>query len=1207
MDSGIPQMTPIGGSAANLSNDVNSLAPLASTWSGAAVGVPVAQNITGYNISSNQGVVGKFTSFLGGLASETGHIAGGAASWLLTQGKDMLLSPYHVVQGIGNSIYDNTAVNAQLNGINTQTSQISAQLQTLHDQFKSGTINSTQYSQGLKALTSASTIIDQQTQSINNQLSLDKAATVKAFVDLTSAVVTVMTVGTDALAGASLKLADQAGTSAPALAKAATWLGSEAAKPMLEPLSNLISKMSVDSNLFNGLNTFTSGALQKATAETIASASSTMTSAQLARATATNIALKYPMIFQYYSSSANQMYQELDQAKYGTAIRQLAFNAMLLSSGGIIGQAIKFGGTAVKSITAHTFGQTSFWDTLSTLVDKGQTDGFSKVISNIANNPALLKDLGYEGANARDLLLKDLSSVEAMNVKAMNGDVVAAANRVGTGMQSGYSIDLKQMTHEEVLTNQINYIQAMREYNVAAQKLGLGDVIAVRFDIRERSAIADAVSAGNTVQEQLKNFEAWKVQNPNSAASFNENLSRQVEGIIHKGGDVNGAIKKITGAKMMEGMPQDVIDRNVKRGYVPAQINKLEAPYVEGTGKVVTKYTENGADFFTKAVQPLPVLGSIGKLMTGMGLSPYASSERTYQIFNDNIALNLEGTNAARILKERNATQSVESKVGSEVKVGGVDTNSAEYKQLLKDGYTPEWISKNVPADTLPQISGSTSSVAKVINANKSTSDIMIKQLSNYAKGLKIPIGDLRLLTNWQIQKALKVGYGDAAEVMQAINKAHIQVPAAVKGLGAFITDATMLSGSGVVARRYLKLQGAGRFTFNPFYKLMRLIPKTEILAEASGGGWVRAMFLGRWQQVSETRQFLRANKFFSETGTLTGEATDTIGMVDRNLSKKILPAQEESLSALVDSMGQKMGMSGADYATKFPQETAHIIQSIAEYDKTGNFLNSPLAKTLNIAFFPFRFDAKVAGFMAKALARQEPMVQVAIVNGLMQSNTWMKSPEGMAWYSQNADAIKLFTYITPLATLNEVFQSLLPGHDHSLGNFGELGGLPFGWIPLITDQTGLTHFAQATVDAKTGDTMPHYVGATEKGNAAIAIQDLINMLFSYPGATAGLPSKSSITRQAALGLVQGNKKTDLKLVTPQISTEAQAYQKQVQQQNGTSPVPQMTPMSQPATLQYQVPTQQTPTSTPRPPKQASGKLKKSQIRPTLPSNMQGF
>jgi hypothetical protein len=227
------------------------------------------------------------------------------------------------------------------------------------------------------------------------------------------------------------------------------------------------------------------------------------------------------------------------------------------------------------------------------------------------------------------------------------------------------------------------------------------------------------------------------------------------------------------------------------------------------------------------------------------------------------------------------------------------------------------------------------------------------------------------------------------------------------------------------------------------------------------------------------------------------------------------------------------------------------------EYDKQSNLLNSPLMKTLNIAFFPLRFETKVATIMAKSLGKTSLLTQVSVLNGLFRAPQFLNSPEGQAWYSRNSDAISFFEYITPTAELNQVFSSLLPGHDHSLGNFGELGGLPFGWIPLILDAEGITHLNQPTVSASTGQIIPEYVPATTKGQMAIALQDFLSSVFTYPGSELGMPSKAGITRSIGLGLVGGNKKTDLSLQTPSadtLSMQQQSFSAAVQNSQQQTP-----------------------------------------------------
>jgi len=521
-----------------------------------------------------------------------------------------------------------------------------------------------------------------------------------------------------------------------------------------------------------------------------------------------------------------------------------------------------------------------------------------------------------------------------------------------------------------------------------------------------------------------------------------------------------------------------------------------------------------------------------------MGLSPTSSSSLSYSLFNDNLAKNLANSKAFVGLKGDTAVQEV---------------------------------------------------------------DTMIKQLSSYAREKTIPVKDLRMMTTKDVTRALGVTNDVAHSVQRAIVDAHIQVPLAIRGMGDSIVDwSYKLPASSPIVRRFTKLQGAARFSYNPFFQYLRVIPKTEILSEAEGGGAIKALFTGRTSQISGIRDALHQGGFLQETGHLgnviSGEAEGAFGFVGRNINKKLLPGQEVSIAGLIDSQAQRMGMGWQEYLQTNRQAALDTIQMIAEYDRNSTFLNSPLARTLNIAFFPFRFDTKVAIIMGRNLAKSSLVTQVSVINGIMKGHAFLNTPEGQAWYQQNATAIGLINYITPFATMSEVFQSLLPGRDHSLGNFGAVGGLPFGWLPALLDSEGLTHFNQPGMDAKTGTMFPTFVPTTDKGQLAVAVEDLLGQLFSYPGAMIGLPSKGSITRNIATGLTTANKSKDMKLVTPSPNAEQLAYSMTIDSMaNKNAPAP-TTP--QPTTTN--VPTQTLAPVQPVYKPGAGKKMKKSQYTPQL-------
>lgn len=1133
-----PSGTPSWGSApdyaANLTQDVGGIAPLATAYHGAQSGVDI-QQVTSQLAGNGEGNLAKFGHFLGGLFSETGHLAEGAVSWLGKNALNMVEAPFKFGASIGHQIQDSMLLDSTMK----QIQQASVQADNLTTLWKSGKITTAQYKESLNDNFNTLQDLRYRTESYQNMSKQDIGQTVRAGIDTVSAIVTVLTAGIGGAADAAIT---SAGIEPLAARSAADYLTSVNANAFLGSVEKGMSDLVKDPVSFGKLSPTAQYTLQHATAEVLAGKTATLTAGQTARAVATNVALKYPVYYNYLSTTGNQIYKELDQKKYGAAIRGVAFNAALMLSGGPIGWALKNGGKLASGTLARTFTRTAFIDELSKGIGDGDPAGLYS---------AIMKLSGSERAEA----VKGLSAVEATNMSATGGnDPVVAAWRVLKGMANYEGLSMSQFTHEEALQNMVNFAKNQEIADAWGKKLGQPLTVG-RLDVRAKTQIAKQL-AESPVEFRAQTWEQVKLQNPNQAWANNENFDRQIKRLIGKypeGEKLGQSIQDIKAAASVGGIPKRITDQMAQDGYVIIQPSKLEAPFQSGTGKLATSFADKNDDMFIKTVQPLPVLSDVGTLLTRLGLSPNASSQRVYQMFNDALSMNLGKT-------------------------------SAVFKGMIGE-------STGEQADTL------------------------VKKLSDYAhnptrRGInKTPITDLRMMTTKDIQEALGTTSSTAKEVQNAISRAYMQVPLAVRGLGDRAVDVLYRSpGVGGVSKRFLRLQGAARFAWNPFFQYLRVIPKTEILATAEGGGVLRSIFQGNYGKLSEIRRGLREAGMFEEAGKLgnvvSGEATDFEGLTARNLTKKLLPMQERSIAGLVNSQAEKMGMSWQEYARAYPQNVRDTIQAIAQYDRRSNFLNSPLARTLNIAFFPFRFDAKVAGIMAKGLARTSMMTQVAVLNGLFQAHSWLNSPEGQVWYSKNASAIGIFNYITPASTFAEVFSALLPGGDRSLGNFGELGGLPFGWMPQLLDAEGLTHFNQAYVSPTTGNVMPDYIPTTLRGQAAVAIQDFITSLFSYPGATVGLPSKTSITSNLANGLMGASTTRDFTKVTSAISSQQQEFSNTIKAANGTLPTKPVaaTPLQQ----TVNVPKQSSPLEVPKPKTTVPKKKKESQFAPQpLPGQAQ--
>jgi len=1116
------QYTPGNAYAAQgrLNTEVGQLAPLATTYHVQQATQPVNYAAPS-TFGNNEGNLAKAAHFFGTVGSEVGHLVGQATSWLGHQTVNLVEAPVKFVDSTYHFGVD--AMHSYSQG--KQVDELAARVDSLNQQYKSGQVTKDQYQSELNDITKAQGELQDQIDQTTQKMKIEGGVVQKSGIDTAATIVTIATGGLgapEATAGERL---------------ASTFLLGKEADPVLMKGASAIGKLATTPEEFAKLSPATQAVLQRATAEILANQSIKIPASQIAKSVAINMALKYPLNFWWLSGTGNQIFTELDNKKYGDAVRTLAFNAALLLSGGPIGYALSKGGALTKGIAARTFGQTSFWDELSKFYGDGSVDGFAKAVQKVGDSLP---------ANEREEFYKNLSAVEHTNVNAVDGNPVAAANRLAKGMRETYGFDLSTVPHEDAVHDMVNFAKWQRVASEVGKANGLGEITVGRIDARDLNKIATELSTADSADARMSAWEQLKADNPNQAWANNKNFDTQMVNAIknHEGvAEFDNAIRNIKAQVQVKGFPKSVLNEMSKQGYIPIEPNNLEAPFKEGTGKITSSFGQG--DFWTKTVQPLPILNSVGALLTSSGLSPLASTQRVYEIFNENLSRNL------------------------------VDSG----------------VVKNIMGEDAAQ-----------------TADTMIKQLSNYARNPTVgkiskhlPITDLRQMTTKDIQAALNVTADEASTVKSAISKSMIQVPLDVRGLGDKVTDLAYPA-----LRKYLRVQGAGRFSWNPFFQA-KVITKTEVLTESEGGGILRSIFSNDYKNIDNTRNLLRENGVFSERGRLgdviSGEAADNTGAASANLTHKLLPLQEKSIAGLVQAQADRMSMDVQTYIKTFPEQVKDTTQMIVQYDRRSQFLNSPLARTLNVAIFPFRFETKVATIMARNLAKSSMMTQVAVVKGLMGAHQWLNSPEGRAWYQQNSEAIGLFKYFVPVSTLSEMFNAL-GMHPGSIGELGELGGLPFGWIPQLLDSEGITHFNQPGVNAKTGQIYTQYVPDSAKGQVATALQDLLLSLFSYPGATAGLPSKTSIAKNVANGLT-GVNKNDFTAVHPSLqdlSPESQAYAQQIQMLSGSLQSPSSTPVAPGDTVNTKP--LSTPLTIPKPKAKGSSgsttKKKKADFMPSL-------
>lgn len=1089
-----------GGAERQLEGDFKAVTPFIST-----VASPAQQQIQTQVPKSGEGpgVLPAFWTFAKGVASETGHLIGAGASFVGRTLEDMAIAPVHFAESIAEAPADYF----QANNYQKQVTAMGSRLDSITQEYKAGNLSASEYKQALGEWSQDNTNLSKELNSFSSEVSKNKSQTIKSAIDLAGDVITIGTLG---VASPTVVAGERAATSLLDSAEAFT-KGAAA-----------INKLAMDESAWKAVSPVAQNAIKIATQQTLQAAGKGATAAQVGKSVAARLMLTYPLTFNAVAGTGEQIYKELDNNKYGDAIKTAAFNALLLMSGGVIGQALKYGSKALKGVSiAASLRPGGILDELSSRVGNGDRLALGKLAAEKVNS-------GSEG-DVRAMIV----GLEG-NLKRTGGNIPQAINNIASHLEQyvGWG-SLHDMTHEQLWDNMVNYwkhSEGLEKLKRAGLIEGVPStdsrvVVPGRFTTQDKNLIAEAVTKGDlageqTPEQRLQVWQMFKQANPNIAAANNPNVDKQITKLIEtidNPEELHTAINRIPTQIGLKGVPKEYAAQMARDGYVaiiPKSHNLPVSTFEETSGKLATNAAEG--DYFVRAAQPVPILKSVGAFLTHIGLSPEMATQRVQEVFKGNFMMNLR---------------------------------SIDLGHLKLVGDTEEQTTQDI--------------MSKLFNYMKAPT---IGKIRINGVPLRVPITDMRQLTTRDVMAALGVSRSEARDIQDAIMQAYLQVPTAITGLGDKIVSLNFKYNP--AAKPYSRIQSAARFSWNPFFRQGRLPMKAEILAQMQTGGkfptiagtntFMKMFFPGQYEELDS----IITNPNFRKIvpGGLGGEAAERYGF-DEGVKLNQVNGKEEyprnallPAAGLVRSMADREGMDVASFLEQKPEDAQNAIESLLHYDPKNGFMNSPLAKTLNIAFFPFRFNLKVSTYMARFLARQDPVVQYATIKGVMDAHKFLNSPQGMAWYSQNADAIGLFKYFSPLETIATISNALGLKHD-STAQYGELGGLPFGWIPLMLDSVGLTHFGQAYVNPKTGVIMKDYVPTSMYGAVNAALADFMSSLFTYPGASVGLPSKGKAVRQVAGALLPGSTNDFNGVNPPNVTPDEQQFSDAVQQMNSGEPI----------------------------------------------------
>lgn len=788
---------------------------------------------------------------------------------------------------------------------------------------------------------------------------------------------------------------------------------------------------------------------------------------------AVNLLVKRPLVYQMNLADAKTGLDAIMNSDPLGAVKSAAWLGVQLLNGGPLGAASR----GFKWLSSQTkmlaYGKGSAIDALSRQIGNGDSIQIAKYLEGLAKkNPEKFKEAE-----------KALKIMQNQQTKLFADD----ADEWARGVIDYMGMEKARITPQEVIENAIRHRQAEEIASAEIKRLvssgKLNEEEASRWAVvrwlqADRDFIADMFDTNSDVRQAYSSAVSWL---ENRGLSGNKSLMSNIDKIVSEniddGAEIAKKIRNIDAASFpVQAIEKTVANKIQKLGYIVARPEHgRSVSYIDDATdlpRLVSEATNGKLNLFDPAVVPQPNVSFIASLLNKSGLSPEAASTKGQVLLAESVAERLSNSG---ILKE----------------LGGKD-NITSTQGLLTTLQT--YIEKKIP-----------NFLGRAITLGAAD---------------KSAITDLRQLRTDEIVEALaqagfRVSNKRAKDIQRSIVNGYLDVPLSVRGLGDRIVDT--LYKINPLQKHYSRVQSALRYTYNPFFRIQEKV-ETSILAGAVGGNKIKNLVHhnGIWNR--STKELDEVVNELDNSGMLSsslyGEAAQdqVLGRITANITK----GQKRDLAGLALDIARSKGLDGAAGVKQLirtnPDEIGDALRIIVQYPKEG-ILASPLARTLNIAFFPMRYNAKVTMLAGQVLAKQPPVIQKAVLHGVFQLSDWLKSDEGIRWQREYADALQVFNWVTPVGSLTYMFK-LLTGGASGIGDLGALGGLPLGVISQVLDSQGIIDINAPYVNPKTGDVIPKYIPESAKARAATAMIDLLGSTFTYPGRTLGLPGKGESLRK---------------------------------------------------------------------------------------------
>lgn len=1022
-------------------------------------------------------------TFLGNLARGTGRIVGDTAKWLASEATDFSSE----VRGFF-TVRDYLDLNQRLDMHQKSSDSLDERRKVLADLYKSGKITKSDYLERLGGINEGLDDLSEEFKAIQ-----EEADPIGRAFDAAQLMMMALPFGKLLPGKIGSKVVNRFLTKSM----------SEAFEKVEKKIaSNILIRKSAAGDLLDRNAAYFARRLgQKAAGESLE-----MYTARESKRIATAIFIKRPVVYAWNTDNAREIYENLVVEKdTPAALRSAAWMASQMLSGGPLGVFFRGSKIAGKTISKMTRGSFSVLDNLSSQIGNKNPTQFIRFLetAKARMTPAAYKEI--EDA---------VKIFVGTNLKAARGNGRRAVQQVLEHF-TGNNIKLEDLSPAIIVSTFIDWSNAdklTRKLDAAGvwEKMGIPKklskkMVPVRWDKLAQKGLADGMKGFGSDFVKMRKFLESSSNNAANGFGNSYTLMNKLNGIIDDveklklAGKLQGdaaeevakRIRKITTANAMPpGMPKAVAKEYAKTGFIPAIPSGARlTPVVtaEEAGKLVTFAVDKSTDVYEAGVRPLPGLGGIPKFLGKYGLDTISNNKVANATLRKNVAAAILDTSYGKT-------------VAKFVRSGEDPLLKAE--QLVKK--LEDFI------DEMEPIRG-----GRAISTWRSSTSA---------------VQDVRQLYVDEIKKALDITLDEAKEIKKALIKGYTDTPLEVRGMGPAIVD--RLYQINPIYKTYSRVQSGLRYTYNPFFSLQERV-ETAVLSRLKAG---RLIWGKSRATLNEAADKLKKSHILS--GSISGEAAQN-SQIGR-ISADIDDIQRRNLAGLALSMAKKRGLTLDEMISRHGNELEDALRVIVQYPQEG-LLASPLAKTLNLVFFPMRYNLKVANLAAQQIAKMPPTLQMATIKSFYDLSEWLESDEGIAWRSENHEALQVLGWITPIGSVTYALNILRNAGrgELKLEDMGMLGGLPLGMITQVLEGQGIINIGSPYVDPKTGDVLPDYIPQTLRARASTALVDMLGTTFTYPGRTIGLPGKTKMMRDFVQIFIEANgvdweKRVDYDRLTPQ-------------------------------------------------------------------------